>query len=266
MPSPDQSPSGSRGEARRQRRRCPGRSRRSRRGPGESPARSAEPVAGLGRGGSSAAGAELFDGLSPTQAAILITRYTRPSHLVLDLTGDLAVEGVAGAGGRRYANVHPAAVPVMLDAHRRGQWPTAHLILLRGSSDSAHLDSGSPVVAQRPDQPPRSAAGDEPGTLTGLLRDLAHLLHPSGHLVVTTVASQGEQEHGGSPVLASLMVAAPRSGLRLTRRHVITQTSAHDEAGTAAQSDQQERRGASSAGTSSAQTELFVLTHRDRDG
>ena len=72
-----------------------------------------------------------FHGLTPSLAAVLVTRYSRPGQLVLDLSADLAVEGVAGAGARRYVRVHPAAAGVLVDARQRGDWPPADLLLIR---------------------------------------------------------------------------------------------------------------------------------------
>jgi hypothetical protein len=46
--------------------------------------------------------AEIFTGLTPRVAALLVISYTRPGDIVLDATADLAVEGTATAGSRQY--------------------------------------------------------------------------------------------------------------------------------------------------------------------
>lgn len=50
---------------------------------------------------------------------MLTTLYSRTGSLIVDLTSDLAIEGVARAGGRRYLNAHPAVASILADARRR---------------------------------------------------------------------------------------------------------------------------------------------------
>lgn len=79
---------------------------------------------------SSAFGIPLVDGLTPGLGVMLITRYSRAGGPVVDLTSDLAIEGAAGAGGRRYVKADRCVASILADARHRGDWPPADLVVL----------------------------------------------------------------------------------------------------------------------------------------
>ena len=111
-------------------------------------------------------GVPAFHGLTPRLAAVLVTRYSRPGQLVLDLAADLAAEGVAGASARRYAHVHPAAAGILVDAPAPGPLATRrpaphplatpHLPARRGTRPgrSAGPAAGRLPCPARPERPP----------------------------------------------------------------------------------------------------------------
>ena len=152
-----------------------------------------------------------FHGLTPRLAAVLVTRYSQPGQLVLDLTADLAVEGVAGAGARRYVRLHPTAVGVLADARRRGDWPLADLVLLRW-----------------PPQPTAQPGQPEPGPGLTLLSDCRELLDPSGHLIV--VVSLGRATDHSEHTRATIATAR-KARLRFQHRHLVVSQPAPERGG-----------------------------------
>jgi hypothetical protein len=188
-------------------------------------------VPGLGQ--TPASGIAAFDGLTPPLAALLVSRYSRPGQLVLDLTSDLAVEGVAGAGDRRYTAVHPAAAVVLACARQRGTWPPAALLLVRW---------------------PRHLAA-EPGwapDLPELLRECRDLLAPDGYLIA--VVGLGDAEPGAR--LKDVIGAAARARLHIDQRHVILTAPAPPSPGS---------RPAAAPSSSTRHVDLLVFARADAD-
>ena len=191
-------------------------------------------VPGLGQ--TPAFGVPAFQGLTPPLAALLLTRYSQPEQLVLDLTADLAVEGVAGAGGRRYAAARPATAEILACTRQRGTWPAAALLLIRW--------------------PPQHAT--EPGwgpDLPELLRECRDLLAPDGHLIA--VVGLG---HADPPARAhDVIEAAARVRLRLDHRHVILTAPAR------ARADETPTPPSSPTGTSTCWSSPGETVMTDRD-
>lgn len=145
-----------------------------------------------------ALGVPLFTGLTPRLAALLITLYSQAGHLVVDLTADLAVEGAAGAGARRYVRIEPAAAGVLANAHRReaGRPPT-DLVLLRWPAE--------------PGAPP-----DPSSELTHLLRECRALVDRTGRVIVITSDASGRSES-----TRLLITTATEACLRLQHHHLV---------------------------------------------
>jgi hypothetical protein len=171
--------------------------------------------------------------LTPPLAALVVTRYSQPGQLVLDLTADLAVEGVAGAGDRRYAAIHPAAAEILACARQRGTWPPAALLLTRWPHHLAAEPGWAPDLPE-------------------LLRECRDLLAPHGYLIA--VVGLGHAQPGARP--QDVIGAAGRARLHLDQRHVILTAPAPPSMG---------GRPAPPPSSSTRHVDLLIFTQADAD-
>lgn len=146
--------------------------------------------------------AEIFTGLTPRVAAMLIVTYTRPGDTVIDTTADLAIEGTATAGSRQY--------------HRRAATPDV-------ASEHENPSRASLVVHRWPTEPTndtsRDAAQQLPADadLEAVLTAGRRLATPDAHLVlVSAPASPGAYRDRARELVQALHATG---GGRL--RHVV---------------------------------------------
>jgi hypothetical protein len=116
--------------------------------------------------------AALYRGLTPSLAARLLAIYTDPGQTVIDITGDPAIAGAAGAGARRYLSFDLADV----DLAARDLRGDVGLILLRWP----------PLTP--PATVPGRGAGPDP---RAVLEACAALLGADGHTVVILAPPSG---------------------------------------------------------------------------
>lgn len=145
---------------------------------------------------------EVFTGLTPRVAAMLIVTYTRPGDVVIDTTADLAVEGTAVAGSRHY---HRQAVTP--DPGSEGGWSPsrASLVILRWPTDPSP-ETGGDTTRHLP------AEADLEPTLTAGRR----LAAPDAHLVVVSDPGSGSHRDPSRQLIQAVRVTG---GGRL--RHVV---------------------------------------------
>jgi hypothetical protein len=199
---------------------------------------------------------ELFTGLTPRVAAILLAIYTDPGDLVLDATADPAVEGAAGAGGRPYRNLDPD-----------GSHGDAGLDGLQGGAGLVLLRWPTPVAQPRPAPKAVQTGGQSGGQARyeqterqagqGLLEECAHLLAPDGHTVAILAPPDGGfyRDHARTAI-----AAATRAGLGyLQHVVVITGASADPDAGSGADSD----AGSGADVSPDASTQMATRQHLD---
>lgn len=117
--------------------------------------------------------AALYRGLTPQLAARLVTLYTDPGQVVIDCTGDPAIAGAAGAGGRAYRAFDLPDVD-LLRHERSGD---VGLILLRWPPPSAPTASVE-----------GAGTGPDP---QAVLEACAALLCADGHTVVILAPPTG---------------------------------------------------------------------------
>jgi hypothetical protein len=170
----------------------------------------------------------LFDGLTPRLAAMLIATYTSPGQSVIDMTGDLAVEGAAGAGGRIYRRVDRPPT----DQQRRDLAHAANLVLLRWPPPPTLAPNpGTPRPAANPgvcggapgqSYRRRHRTTPDPSAVLGLCREL---LAESAHTIVilTPPPTGAYRDHA-----RSIIPAANRAGLGYLQ-HLVIVTTPFDE-------------------------------------
>jgi hypothetical protein len=147
--------------------------------------------------------AEVFTGLTPRVAALLVVTYTRPGDVVVDTTADLAVEGTAAAGSRQY---HRRASTPDLTSERERSPSGARLAVLRWPTEPSP-EAGYDATRQLP------GGADLDATLIAGRR----LAAPDAHLVVVSDPASP----GGYRDRARTLIQAVRAtgGGRL--RHVV---------------------------------------------
>jgi hypothetical protein len=163
-------------------------------------------------------------GLTPRVAALLVSHYTRPGEVIVDLTADPAIAGVAGAGGRRY---FPLAAPAALTTLR-------------------HLRAAVALVVLRWPDP------HDGGTqLAAVFHACRHLLTDGGYTVLALVppADQTYLDH------AQLVIPVARNTGLGYIRHIVSIT---------APIAQPESTDPSSAAGIRLHIDLLVLVIRDR--
>jgi len=118
----------------------------------------------------------------------------------------------------------------------RGRWPPADLLLIRWPHHTF----------------PPDAEPDLDDQLARLLGDCRALLDRNGHLLTVIGLDRAEP----TAVTRAVIDAAPRTGLRLTQRHVaVPGSGTATDSGTTAPPPQPRRR----------QIDLLVFTHAGRD-
>jgi hypothetical protein len=200
-------------------------------------------------------GVPAFRGLTPRLAAVLVTRYSRPGQFVLDLSADLAVEGVATAGARRYASAQPMTAGVLVDARQRGHWPAADLLLIRWPPQPAPSLEPEPVLDDR---------------LAGLLRSCRDLLAVGGHLIAVIHVGHAQPApvaHRGVAAALAVISAAARARLRLAHQHIAVALSEADlrSVAAAAAAAAAGERPKSPLSLPPRHLHLLVFIHGDRD-
>ena len=146
--------------------------------------------------------AEVFTGLTPRLATMLVVTYTRAGDVVIDTTADLAIEGTATAGSRQYHR--RLAAP---DATSEQESPsTASLVVFRWPTEPTP-ETGRDAARQLP------AGADLQATLIAGRR----LAAPNAHLlVVADPASPGSYRDRAHELIQAMHTTG---GGRL--RHVI---------------------------------------------
>lgn len=147
--------------------------------------------------------AELFTGLTPRVAAMLVVTYTRPGDTVIDTTADLALEGTTAAGSRQYQR--RAATPAPTSQCEQSRY-RASLVVLRWPTEPTP-ETGCHAARQLP-----TGADLEAALITG-----RRLAAPNANLVVVS----GPASSGGYRDRARELIQALRAtgGGRL--RHVV---------------------------------------------
>lgn len=134
----------------------------------------------------------LFHALNPRLAAALVSTYTTPGDLIVDLTNDLALAAVANAGTRSYlAIAQPERALPPLDGR-------ADLVLFRWPPPARRLPAQSDGRLRSP-----RPLNRHPATAVESLRLCRQLTAPGGHVVITITPSRlsGSQTDGVDAVL-----------------------------------------------------------------
>jgi hypothetical protein len=162
----------------------------------------------------------VFGGLNPRLAATVVSTYTRPRDLVVDLTNDIALAGVANASTRSYLSLPgPVAEFARLLPALEAR---ADLVLLRWPTPS-------PARPARPESR-RSARryrdAEIPSPAFGVLRSISLLAGATGHVGIAI--TRGQDLAAEPARIQPLLAEAHASGLGYLQ-HLILITSPRRE-------------------------------------